>query len=78
MKITVIPNDPDVDVEQVLGRLATLPMPSAYSIYAGNRRDLVLEDEARIHFDAVVARFLHDEAIRFAWLVRRARRAVWA
>lgn len=61
-----------------LARLATLPPASAHAIAFGNRRDVVLEDEDRIHFDAVVAEFRRASRIRMAWLVRRLRRELAA
>jgi hypothetical protein len=71
MRITVIPNDPE---EAILTRLAVLPMPSAYSVYAGNRRAVVLEQTALAEFDATVARYRGEIRVRFAWMVRRVRR----
>lgn len=62
------------DEEGALRRLAVVSMPSAYSVYAGNRRDVVAEDDVRLYFDVVVAAYLHELRVQRAWLARRLRR----
>lgn len=57
-----------------LARLAILPPPSIDAVASAFRRDVVREDEDRIHFDAVVAELRRASRIQMAWLVRRLRR----
>jgi hypothetical protein len=63
----------DID-EGVLLRLATLGPPSLHALAFGNRRDVVLEAEADMQFDAALARFRREQRVRLACIVRRLRR----
>ena len=64
-----------IDIEErALLRLATAPMPSAYSVDAGNRRDVVAEDEARILAASTTVAYLHELRVHLAWVARRLRR----
>jgi hypothetical protein len=74
MKITVIPDDPDADVAEILMRLARAPLPTPGAIAAGLRRDVVADDEARLAFEAVAATYRRVLGIRLACLARRLRR----